>query len=180
MKKSVGIKKYIYRCFQKCHILVPKWLARLLSFSDKPVFNAIDIATYDGSNQVCHPSVCKYNNSFFLACTPYPYGCEEYENPCIYEMTWEGSSSHLALAFGPIVKPQKLRYEYYSDPCIFQCGDELFCAFRKVERRRGVILMLFSYQKASMGILGHLQGCFFKLEEICLFPRHFVKNICLL
>lgn len=42
------------------------------------------VDSYDGSNQWVHPDVSFFDGLYWFVATPYPYGMEEYENPCVY------------------------------------------------------------------------------------------------
>lgn len=52
-------------------------------------YHTLELATYEGSNQETHPSVVYIpqglgGHSYWIACTPYPFGNDDYENPSIY------------------------------------------------------------------------------------------------
>lgn len=60
--------------------------------------NYLNIPTYDGSNQCCHPKVLYFQNGwhgykYWMVYTPYPWGNDQYENPSIEVsnsgITWE-------------------------------------------------------------------------------------------
>ena len=67
---------------------MPKFLAKSIARKNLRSFLAEEqefyLETYDGSNQAVHPDVTYFNGEYWLAATPYPYGMEEYENPCLY------------------------------------------------------------------------------------------------
>lgn len=89
--------------------------------------------TYDGSGQTVHPDIVYYKNKYWLAITPYPYGMEEYENPCLYQ----GESLYsLALPEGPIAF-QKIHTQgvHLSDPCLAIDGNKFCCFYRESERK---------------------------------------------
>ena len=44
----------------------------------------VPLNTYDGSGQCTHPDVLRWKDKLWLVCTPYPYACAKYENPCLY------------------------------------------------------------------------------------------------
>lgn len=114
---------------------VPTAVTKMLHISGKDMRGMGYIKTYDGSGQACHPTIATFKGAEYLACTPYPYGKEYYENPCIYVR----DSSHrkwkpIPTVF-PIVRIKKMRFEHYSDPCLFCRNDKLALVFRKCERR---------------------------------------------
>ena len=114
---------------------LPVPLAKLLAAGNRVSMpNAVNIPTYDGSGQACHPTVSVFQGKTYMACTPYPYGGEHYENPCLY--VWEPDSSRWEPVPGvfPLVRPQRLGFEHYSDPRLFQRDGDLVLLFRKNER----------------------------------------------
>lgn len=96
-----------------------------------------EIETYEGSNQACHPDVIRWNENYWLSITPYPYGMEEYENPCIYT----GSSFEKLSTYGdakPIDVPEFKGYRtHLSDPCLFVFHDKLNCLYRSTVNDKG-------------------------------------------
>lgn len=51
-------------------------------------YNLAAVPTYDGFNQSTHPKVLYFPNGwngykYWMSITPYPYGIDDYENPCI-------------------------------------------------------------------------------------------------
>ncbi len=67
-------------------MLTSEETAALLGATD---FFPIEFATYDGRNQVTHPSAVEFaapwhGHRFWLALTPYPYSDAQYENPSVY------------------------------------------------------------------------------------------------
>ncbi len=104
--------------------------------TENRLFKKVNIPTCDGSSQSCHLSVAAFQGKTYMACTPYPYDNEYSENLCLYIR--ETTSGHWKLipeAF-PLACPQKLRFEHYSDPCLFQKDGQLELIFRKCERRK--------------------------------------------
>lgn len=145
-------KRVIYKIISKLRMKVPIWMAKLLAITESPKWSQIvSVKTYDGSGQACHPSVTCWKNRFFLACTPYPYEIEYYENPSLWE--WKGNNWQPVKGVSPIVEPQKRGFEHYSDPCLFVKDEELYLLFRKCERYdEGKIDILF-LTKSKDGIV---------------------------
>lgn len=113
-----GVTKYIYK--------------KNLKDYQKNNSNDFFIETYDGSGQAVHPDIAYMKNSYWMVLTPYPYGMEEYENPCIYH----GSSlSKLQVPKAPIaVQHKHIQGVHLSDPCFASKGDLLYCYYRESER----------------------------------------------
>ena len=80
--------------------------------------------TYDGGGQAVHPDIVYYNNLYWLTITPYPYGMEEYENPCLYQGK---NLNNLALPKGPIaVQKEHTQGVHLSDPCFAVDDNKLY------------------------------------------------------
>ena len=90
--------------------------------------NPLWFETYDGSNQICHPDILKIDSDVWMIATPYPYGLEEYENPCLF---YGDSIENLKpIDWNPIARPMKNGYgSHLSDPCLFY-DEKLFCIYR--------------------------------------------------
>ena len=114
-----GVTKYIYK--------------KNLKDYQKNNSNDFFIETYDGSGQAVHPDIAYMKNSYWMVLTPYPYGMEEYENPCIYH----GSSlSKLQVPKAPIaVQHKHIQGVHLSDPCFATDGEQLYCYYRESERK---------------------------------------------
>lgn len=115
---------------------LPVPLAKLLALGNRPAMRGVvDLPTCDGSGQACHPSIAVFRGRTYLACTPYPYGVEYYENPCLYVREKASARWRPVPGLFPQVRPQRLGFEHYSDPCLFRRGETLILLFRKCERR---------------------------------------------
>lgn len=128
----------LYLCAEALHGTMPRGLARVLALGNRaPFSSALSLRTYDGSGQACHPSYVCFQGEEFLACTPYPYGLEWYENPCILKKAPdEKNFQPISLAF-PLVKAKGRGAEHYSDPCLTASPDEISMIFRKCIRSAG-------------------------------------------
>ena len=92
--------------------------------------------TYDGGGQAVHPDIVYYNNLYWLTITPYPYGMEEYENPCLYQGK---NLNNLALPKGPIaVQKEHTQGVHLSDPCFAVDDNKLYCYYRESERKGNI------------------------------------------
>lgn len=116
------------------------------------VGSAIDeiiVDTYDGSCQVVHPDITYWNSNYWIALTPYPYGMEEYENPCVYVVNQ--LSKRIKCKSNPIAKPRKHDYGVHlSDPCIFHDGTFVKCVYRDTWKEKSTIqnaLYISTYDK---------------------------------
>lgn len=125
---------------------LPVPLARLLSVGNRTAIpGAVDIPTYDGSGQACHPTISVFRGKTYMACTPYPYGVEFYENPCLYVRDPGSRRWRPVPGAFPLARPQRLGFEHYSDPCLFRHDGKLVLLFRKKERRpEGAAELLFT------------------------------------
>lgn len=136
----------VYKLSDVTRRVLPVPLARLLAIGNRTALPGyVDLPTYDGSGQACHPSTAVFNGTVYMACTPYPYGNEYYENPSLY-LREPGSRRWRPVpgAF-PLVRPRRLRFEHYSDPCLFPWGRRLVLLFRKCERRpEGTVDLLYT------------------------------------
>ena len=128
----------LYLCTETLHRAMPRGLARALAQGNHtPLSSALCLQTYDGSGQACHPSYVCFHGEDFLACTPYPYGLEWYENPCILKKAPnERDFQPLPSAF-PLVEAKSRGAEHYSDPCLTASQDEISMVFRKCIRSAG-------------------------------------------
>lgn len=94
------------------------------------------VPTYDFSDQIVHPDAVIFNGKYWMIVTPYPYGMEEYENPCLYC----GNSIEKLTPFeiNPIDRQDIHKIGFHlSDPCLFYSCDKLFCAYRSNTRYAG-------------------------------------------
>lgn len=127
----------VYKLFSKGNCIpenYPYKLYRLLlgnKFDIIGDFCRLKIETYDGLNQTVHPSVTLYDNKFILAITPFPYGNDYYENPCLYQS--EDGISYVPISnCQPIAYPNKCEnLIYLSDPVVFREDDGLHLIYRE-------------------------------------------------
>lgn len=129
---------FIYRIFHYMNRFVPKaWATRIFIKNQKEYLKegAGDylIETYDGSGQAVHPDIAYWKDKYWLVLTPYPYGMEEYENPCIYS---GDTLENLTTPKGPVAVQRKhTQGQHLSDPCFAVNGDHLYCYYRESERK---------------------------------------------
>ena len=89
------------------------------------------LQTYDGLNQATHPSACVYNGTYYLAVTPFPYGNDMYENPCLY-MSKNGQDFLPINGCFPIITPHAHNMLIYlSDPYLYFENNELILLYRE-------------------------------------------------
>lgn len=140
---------YMAGCVIKKALPIP--LTKLLAFGNRPsIQGAVDIPTYDGSRQACHPTTAVFHGNTYLACTPYPYGVEYYENPSLYVRKRDSRRWRPVPGLFPLVRPSGLGFEHYSDPCLFRWDRELVLLFRKCERHSsGKVELLYITSSAD-------------------------------
>lgn len=132
---------FIYRTFHYLNKFVPKGLASYIYRKNQKDYQREGVQdylleTYDGSGQAVHPDIVFWKNKYWLTITPYPYGMEEYENPCIYH---GDNLESLFVPKGPIaVQHKHTQGIHLSDPCFAINGDKLYCYFRESERKGSV------------------------------------------
>lgn len=136
--------EYLYsKCF-RFNKKVPVWIAKIIArmnareiskfCESKPLF----IPTYDGSMQAVHPDILYWRNEFWLTCTPYPYGVDTYENPCIYHSKnihkWYVPDG----CFNPLAYPSIRKKGYHlSDPCLVVLKNNLLVYYRETSKEQG-------------------------------------------
>lgn len=99
--------------------------------------NDFVLPTYDGSNQSVHPDIISDGTNVYLAVTPYPYGMEEYENPCVYVGKDLSDFVSIEKSPAPISYPQVHRPGVHlSDPCLILQNGVLRCVFRESIREK--------------------------------------------
>lgn len=129
---------FIYRIFHYMNRFVPRaWATRIFIKNRKEYLKegAGDylLETCDGSGQAVHPDMAFWKNKYWLAITPYPYGMEEYENPCIYT---GDTLEKLTIPRGPIaVQAKHTQGVHLSDPCFALDGDQFYCYYRESKRK---------------------------------------------
>ena len=129
---------FIYRLFHYLNLFIPKAWAYYIYNQNKKDYlreGVIDylIDTYDGSGQSVHPDIIYWNNKYWLVTTPYPYGMEEYENPCVY---FGDSLFSLTVPNKPL-RTQSVHSQgiHLSDPCLAVNGNQLWCYYRESKRK---------------------------------------------
>lgn len=137
--KSLGNPPFfLYRICHYLNRFVPRGLASYIYIRNKKEYECEGVAdylieTYDGSGQAVHPDIAYYGNQYWLTVTPYPYGMEEYENPCIYQGE---DLNNLIIPQGPIaVQHRHTQGIHLSDPCFAINKGVLYCYYRESERK---------------------------------------------
>lgn len=129
---------FVYRIFHYMNRFVPKKCAARIYRKNMKEYqqegiNDYLLETYEGSGQAVHPDMAFWKDKYWLAVTPYPYGMEEYENPCIY---YGDSLDNLITPKGPIaVQHKHTQGLHLSDPCFAVDGDQFYCYYRESERK---------------------------------------------
>jgi hypothetical protein len=130
------------KCFQPTRTDAPyRRLGTASNTLHKPVL--LNLETSDGSGQACHPDVVYIPGGFgggrwpyWMACTPYPYGQDHFENPEIFAsydgLTW----SIPERARNPVVPPPKMVGDHNSDPDILYFEDTLWLFYRETLRSK--------------------------------------------
>lgn len=132
---------FLYRVCHYLNIYVPHCFAayiynRNIKEYKKEGVRDFLLDTYDGGGQAVHPDIVYYNNLYWLTITPYPYGMEEYENPCLYQGK---SLDSLALPEGPIaVQKKHTQGVHLSDPCFAVDDNKLYCYYRESEWKSNI------------------------------------------
>lgn len=145
IKGEVSINKVIYYLFHlKLKIPIGTISIKIFRYLEKTNFSKsfpdhieiLNINTYDELNQVVHPDVIinqikEYPAMYVMVITPYPFGDERYENPCIYisrnGIDWrvpEGTTNPLAV-------PEGEQNNHLSDPEIIFANDKYWLYFRE-------------------------------------------------
>lgn len=137
--KSLGNPPFfLYRICHYLNRFVPQGLASYIYKRNKKEYKCEGVVdylleTYDGSGQAVHPDIAYYGNQYWLTVTPYPYGMEEYENPCIYQ---GDDLNNLNIPQGPIaVQHKHAQGIHLSDPCFAINNGILYCYYRESERK---------------------------------------------
>lgn len=136
IKKISNFPSFIYQVHHYMKANVPIKVARIIQReNEKDLLGSEEIIlkTYDGSNQVCHPDIVQSMNKIWLAFTPYPYGKDEYENPCVY--FGKDLKDIINECRSPIDKIKYREYGYHlSDPCIVDDEETIICFYRVSKR----------------------------------------------
>lgn len=149
---------FLYHLFHYMKIKIPFRMANYIArhnFNPSDRYN-FSVRTYDGSNQAVHPDFTYFRNQYWFAFTPYPYGMDEYENPCVYRCDrLDKIHNHIS---GPIDMPKTRKYGYHlSDPCIAEDNDSIKCYYREsVRYKTGIERHSLFYSKYN-----------FKLNKWC-------------
>ena len=107
----------------------------------KPVL--LNLRTSDGSGQACHPDVAYIPEGFgdkswtyWMVCTPYPYGNCALENPEIF-VSWDGLNWAIPDGLqNPLVQCPKNSPDHNSDPDILFHRNELWLYYRETLRSK--------------------------------------------
>lgn len=132
---------FLYRICHYLNTFVPYKLASYIYKRNKKYYEREGVSdylldTFDGCGQLVHPDIAYFGGQYWLAVTPYPYGMEEYENPCIYQ---GDDLSHLKVPKGPIAIQQKhTQGIHLSDPCLAINRGILYCYYRESERKGNI------------------------------------------
>ena len=109
--------------------------------SHKPVL--LNLATSDGSGQACHPDVVHVpegfgakNWTYWMVCTPYPYGDNAMENPEVF-VSWDGLNWSIPEGLeNPLVQTPADLLDHNSDPDILFHRNELWLYYRETLRSK--------------------------------------------
>ncbi|MCX5852799.1 MAG: hypothetical protein NT072_12245 [Deltaproteobacteria bacterium] len=118
--------------------LFRKWDAQRMRFLPTHI-QPIAVETYDGLNQTVHPRVILNDVGVYtMSITPYPFGDNRYENPCVYisqnGVNWsapEGVSNPLAL-------PEPNGWNYLSDSEVIYAHDVYWLYYRESIHRDNI------------------------------------------
>lgn len=102
----------------------------------------LNVQTYEGTGQCCHPDVLHITGGFgagrwpyWMALTPYPHARDRFENPSVYVsrdgVNWESPGPN------PVVQPPPLEKDHLSDVDMVFTGGRLGLYYR--ESRYGVM-----------------------------------------
>lgn len=129
---------FTYRLFHYLNKDVPYKIAKRIYLKNLKEYKAFQfneflLETFDGSGQAVHPDIAYFENQYWLTVTPYPYGMEEYENPCIYQ---GDDLKNLRCPQSPIaVQHKHIQGIHLSDPCFAVKDNNIFCYYRESERK---------------------------------------------
>lgn len=138
LRNLLSPRHTVYKLCFRLGVGVPVPAARFLSLGNAEKFSCgVSLKTYDGSGQAVHPSIADFRSQRYLALTPYPYGNEWYENPCVYRYQPETATYQPIPGLFPVILPQSMGAEHYSDPCLSADGGEMSLIFRKCVRNAG-------------------------------------------
>ncbi len=129
---------FLYRIYHYLNRFVPNRLANYIYKRNKKEYEREGVSdflldTFDGSGQSVHPDIAFFRGLYWLTVTPYPYGMEEYENPCIYQGC---DLSNLKVPKAPIaIQHKHTQGTHLSDPCFATNKGTLYCYYRESERK---------------------------------------------
>ena len=135
---------FIYHIYHYANRYVPLRIAHRISKQNRKEQREqgivdVYVPTNDGSNQVVHPDFDLYNGKILLVCTPYPYGMEEYENPCLYIGQ---DIDNLQPLHCPLDTQSKhTQGIHLSDPCIAVIQNEIICIYRDTRYKEDTIYL---------------------------------------
>lgn len=105
--------------------------------TDTNAAEPLEIRTYDGFHQPCHPKVLYFENKwngyhYWMAYTPYPYCADLYENPCLAVSDDGVNWTEPAGIRNPVtgVPPTHENSAHYSDPHLLMNGETMELWFR--------------------------------------------------
>lgn len=91
--------------------------------------------TYDKSAQIVHPDIIQWKGRYWLAVTPYPFGLDTYENPCLFVSDDTRSWEEVSPEFNPVFIPEGRPSTHLSDPWFFIEEDKLVLGFRWTHKK---------------------------------------------
>lgn len=113
----------LYRIFDKENLLSSQWFKLLYKKicldRNQKIGKAIkvNLKTYDGLDQAVHPSCVMQDGKLYMVVTPFPYGNDKLENPCIYVSEDGLNFEPINGDFNPVALPtQHDKLSYLSDP----------------------------------------------------------------
>ncbi len=137
IKGEYPIPFILYKLHTKKSVIGKRFPRKMYRFFSTEKYNKlndysiINLETYDGLDQVTHPSVVEYNNNYILAVTPFPYGNDRYENPCLY-ISNDGETFNRISNAQPLVYPRThAGLVYLSDPFLYVRDNRLRLLYRE-------------------------------------------------
>jgi len=137
MKTMNNIYNYlyygIYKVFKRMGIKVPVFLAVMLKSNRlKGISGFVYAKTFDGSDQLCHPSMVKFEGDLWVVATPYPYMYDLFEAPCIYKFDLKNNELISRNDGMPVLSMKHGETGYLSDPCFWIDASQINLLIRKV------------------------------------------------
>jgi hypothetical protein len=91
----------------------------------------LDLPTYDGLSQAVHPDLLLHKGKVIMVATPYPFGCDWYENPCIFVSSNSKSFAPPAGVSQPLALPTEGFKNHLSDAEIHFWQGEYHIIYRE-------------------------------------------------